>query len=470
MTSVPSAPSERHPDSTALSERHASWLELFFDLIAVAGVAQLAHLLHGSPGRADLGLYCLLYLAFWTAWMCFTTYGNVAAEKVRTRTVLVGMFGLAVMAAAVPGVRTDHATAFALAYVIVRVLASRVWRRRGEVVADWPAAQVTAGVTPWFVSVWAEAPARYWLWAAGLAVDLALTFARSRSQVLARAQKDWEEHEGSRARYGGRARKREGRGSAGRGGSRTGDAGQDGARDGSGAGAGGEGPDRAGGGGRERGHDRASRPRPVAARFDPGHLDERLGLFTLIVLGEGIALGVEAASEAEWDRGLCTMAVGSFALLLSLWALAVRRSCGVPLLGFGVLAPRFALPLHCVSTGALAAVAASLGGAVEHAEGRLPHGMRWLLCGGIAVFLAVGLLAGVVSGRGTRWALAAGLPMAVAPLLLAVSATDWSPATLVWCLVLVARWPWFYERRTRRRSGTGAEDRPTGRREEPEGA
>ncbi|MEW1700487.1 MULTISPECIES: low temperature requirement protein A [unclassified Streptomyces] len=449
MTSAPSAPSERHPDSTALSERHASWLELFFDLIAVAGVAQLAHLLHGSPGRADLGLYCLLYLAFWTAWMCFTTYGNVAAEKVRTRTVLIGMFGLAVMAAAVPGVRTDHATAFALAYVIVRVLASRAWQRRGEVVADWPAAQVTAGVTPWFVSVWAEAPARYWLWAAGLAVDLALTFARSRSRVLARAQKDWEEHEGSRTRNDGRTRKRDGGRSTGRG----------------------EGENRAGDGdeSRERGHDRASRPRPVAARFDPGHLDERLGLFTLIVLGEGIALGVEAASEVEWDSGLCTMAVGSFALLLSLWALAVRRSCGVPLLGFGVLAPRFALPLHCVSTGALAAVAASLGGAVEHAEGRLPYGMRWLLCGGIAVFLAVGLLAGVVSGRGTRWALAAGLPMAVVPLLLAASAADWSPTTLVWSLVLVARWPWFYERRTRRRDGTGADGRPTERRENPEG-
>ncbi|MFE3072425.1 low temperature requirement protein A [Streptomyces sp. NPDC059247] len=449
MTSAPSTPSERHPDSPALSERHASWLELFFDLIAVAGVAQLAHLLHGSPGRADLGLYCLLYLAFWTAWMCFTTYGNVAAEKVHTRTVLTGMFGLAVMAAAVPGVRTDHATAFALAYVIVRVLASRAWRRRGEVVADWPAAQVTAGVTPWFVSVWAGAPARYWLWAAGLAVDLALTFARSRSQVLARAQKDWEEHEGGRARDDGRIRNR----------TRT----RTGKRDG------GEGRDEAGGGSRERGHDRASRPRPVAARFDPGHLDERLGLFTLIVLGEGIALGVEAASEAEWDRGLCTMAAGSFALLLSLWALAVRRSCGVPLLGFGVLAPRFALPLHCVSTGALAAVAASLGGAVEHAEGRLPHGTRWLLCGGIAVFLAVGLLAGVVSGRGTRWALAVGLPMVVVPLPLAASGADWSPTTLVWSLVLVTRWPWFYERRARRRNGTGDDDRPTERREAPEG-
>ncbi|UZX26362.1 hypothetical protein LDH80_00875 [Streptomyces tanashiensis] len=84
----------------------------------------------------------------------------------------------------------------------------------------------------------------------------------------------------------------------------------------------------------------------------------------MIVIGESGALTVEASSEAEWTSRLGSMAAGSFVLLLALWALAVRRSCGVPLLGFGVLPPRFALPLHCVSTGALGAPAASLGGAM----------------------------------------------------------------------------------------------------------
>ncbi|MEU9861245.1 low temperature requirement protein A [Streptomyces sp. NPDC047971] len=390
MTAQPADESAPPPDTSGESERHASWLELFFDLIAVAGVAQLAHLLHGAPGHTDLALYSVLYLAFWTAWMCFTTYGNVAADKVHTRSVLIGMFGLAVMAAAVPEVRSDHADAFALAYVLVRFLASQVWQGRGEVPADWPMAQLSAGVVPWIVSVWADEPLRYWLWAAGLALDLCLTFARSRNQVMARLRGEWEE--------------------------------------------------------RDRRHGQAGAA-PRAARFDPRHLDERLGLFTLIVLGEGIAQGVDAASEAEWNTELCSLAVASFVLLLALWALAVRRSSGVPLLGFGVLAPRFSLPLHCVATGALASLAAALGAAVEHAEGRLPHGMRWLMCGAIAVFLAVGTLAGALSGKGTRWIVAVGLPMVAAPLLLAVVAGHWAPATLVWALVLVARWNWLYEKR-----------------------
>ena len=90
-------------------ERHASWLELFFDLVAVAGISQLAHLLRGAPSLGDVSLYALLYLAFWTAWACIVTYGNVTDEESQAPRVLAAMFGLAVMAAAVTEVRSDRA-------------------------------------------------------------------------------------------------------------------------------------------------------------------------------------------------------------------------------------------------------------------------------------------------------------------------------------------------------------------------
>jgi low temperature requirement protein LtrA len=67
------------------SERHASWLELFFDLVAVAGVAQLSHLLHGNASTRDAGLFVVCFLAFWTAWMCFTVYGNVLYRSIPIR-------------------------------------------------------------------------------------------------------------------------------------------------------------------------------------------------------------------------------------------------------------------------------------------------------------------------------------------------------------------------------------------------
>ena len=83
------------PQPTSEENRHASWLELFFDLVAVAGVAQIAHLLHGVPDMSDLGLYALLFLAFWTAWIVFTLCANVAYENTHVGTVPAAVFGMA---------------------------------------------------------------------------------------------------------------------------------------------------------------------------------------------------------------------------------------------------------------------------------------------------------------------------------------------------------------------------------------
>jgi len=46
-------------------ERHASWAELFFDLVVVAGVAALAHALGLNLDAAAVGFCALLFLAFW---------------------------------------------------------------------------------------------------------------------------------------------------------------------------------------------------------------------------------------------------------------------------------------------------------------------------------------------------------------------------------------------------------------------
>ncbi|MCX5064140.1 low temperature requirement protein A [Streptomyces sp. NBC_00452] len=167
----------------------ASWLELFFDLVAVAGVALIAHLLHGAPDLADVGLYALLFLAFWTAWVCFTLYAYVADEDTRARTVLAAMFGMAVMAAAVPGVHEgddQQARVFALAYILTRGLANRAWQYRRQILVDRPAAQMSLGVIPWIVSIWAHDPVRYWLWALGITLDLYVTFVVSARGIVER--------------------------------------------------------------------------------------------------------------------------------------------------------------------------------------------------------------------------------------------------------------------------------------------
>ncbi|WP_210718704.1 low temperature requirement protein A [Streptomyces galbus] len=261
--------------------RHASWLELFFDLVAVAGVAQLARLLQGEPDAHDVAVYAVLFVTFWTAWISNTLYGDVAAERTRTRTLLLGMFGLTVMAAAVHGVRDgEHARAFALAYVIARLFANRVWQQRHQRVEGWPAARLTLGVAPWIASLWAvEESVRLWLWTVGLLLDLAITLAAPAGRTIRRRVPEPPPR-----------------------------------------------PPR-----RDRG---SGSPVPVTpARLDSEHLAERLGLFVLIVLGEGVYQLVEAASDTPWDRDLHLTAPAAFLTLTLLWSLCLRRGHGgVPFL------------------------------------------------------------------------------------------------------------------------------------------
>ncbi|MEU5953476.1 low temperature requirement protein A [Streptomyces sp. NPDC047525] len=383
-----------------LTERHASWIELFFDLVVVAGVGQLAHLLHEDPSLADAGLYLLLYLAFWTAWACFTVYGNVEGDRVRAPSMLLAMFGLAVMVAAVPGVREDeHVAAFVVAYVFLRWLAGRVWRR-GQVVVDWPLAQFGVGALPWLISLWVQAPARYWLWAAGIALDLVIMLWVDSDRMLRGAREKFDQAV------------------AYRGGGRRNDA---------------------------RRHPEGEAPVIAAAPSESGHLAERLGLFVIIVLGEGVIQITTAASDTPWDAALAVTATGSFALLIGVWTLSLLYGfAGVPHLKPARLPVRFAMLLQCVTTAAIAALAAGLGAAAEHAHGPAPDGVRRLLCASVAAYFGISLLTGLFTGAERPWLLGWSLPCTLAPLALGFFGDGIGVGWLVWALAATVFWQVLY--------------------------
>ena len=299
-------PSAGAPDDTEHEEveRHASWAELFFDLVAVAGVASLAHVLAVELGWASLGLYAVLFLAVWLAWTTFMLYGNVAGSRTHVLRLLIGMFGLGVMAASVPGVthtlldgghETRAVTAFTIAYVVTRVYGAQSWRR-GEVLLDFPVAQHTVGVLPWVISLWTHPPVTVALWALGVAVDLWLVLVVSGNDMLERYENrvsavvDREERAQRRVPRGGPA------------------------------------------GGRRREADAVRQAfQVVPVMTDPAHLAERLGLFVIIVLGEGVVQVVDAASEAVPETGLFLAGLASFVLLAGMFGLSVQYGfAGVP--------------------------------------------------------------------------------------------------------------------------------------------
>ncbi len=356
-------------------DRHASWAELFFDLVVVAGVGTLAHVLAAGITPTSLGLYAVLFLSFWLTWTTFMLYGNVAAERVNIPRLLFGMFGLAVMAASAPGAahaltasEAGHGetptavSAYTLAYVLTRWFGSQSWRR-GEVLLDFPVAQHLAGTLPWLASLWVhDLHMKVWLWAAGVAIDLVLMFAVSGNEMLERYEERAREDD-ARALRGSRR--------GGRGGSAD--------------------PERAA-------KRQARRFSARGVSVDREHLSERLGLFMIIVLGESMIQGVAAASESEDGSALFRSGVASFVLVAGMFALSlVYGHAGLPHLRADRLRPRALLGLHCLVTGVIATVAVALAAVIKHGETPLPDSLRWLLCGAVAAYFALGLVAAIAA-------------------------------------------------------------------------
>ena len=57
-------------------ERHATWLELFFDLVFVISIAEVAHTLEDYRAPADFLGTAGLFVAVWWAWVGYTVYAD----------------------------------------------------------------------------------------------------------------------------------------------------------------------------------------------------------------------------------------------------------------------------------------------------------------------------------------------------------------------------------------------------------
>src|SRR5215216_5398820 len=58
------------------SERHASWLELFFDLVFVLAVSKVASILGSESDLAGFLKYSALFVAVWWSWVGYTFYAD----------------------------------------------------------------------------------------------------------------------------------------------------------------------------------------------------------------------------------------------------------------------------------------------------------------------------------------------------------------------------------------------------------
>src|SRR5919106_5989069 len=103
-------------------ERHATWLELFFDLVFVISIAEVVHTLEDYRTLGDFLGTAGLFVAVWWAWVGYTVYADRfdTDDLLHRALVLAGMLAVIAMALSVHDALHGGAARFALAFVAVR--------------------------------------------------------------------------------------------------------------------------------------------------------------------------------------------------------------------------------------------------------------------------------------------------------------------------------------------------------------
>ena len=168
--------------------RRASWLELFFDLIFVAAVAQVSVPLSTNYTVHGLGRYALMFLLIWWAWLGHTMYSSrFDSDDVLHRLLtFIQMFAAAAMAAnAKAAFDSRDSAGFGAAYAVLRTVQSVQYlraRRLRETRRLTTLYAVGTGVAAvaWAVAATMPVPARFYMWAVALIVDLSTPWIAAR--------------------------------------------------------------------------------------------------------------------------------------------------------------------------------------------------------------------------------------------------------------------------------------------------
>ena len=309
-------------------ERHASWLELFFDLVFVLAVAQVSKTLDHDLTLGGFLRYVALFAPVWWAWVGYSFYADrFESEDLTYRAMMfTGMLTVAALAVNINEAFNSDGTAYAVSYVAVRAvliaLYLRAWRHV-PVARDLCTRYIVGfsiGASLWLASLLVAQPARYWLWGAGLLVEL-LTPLVSSSLVK-----------------------------------RT--------------------------------------------PFDSSHIPERFGLFTIIVLGEAVILAASGVAETDWRASSALAAVIGFAVAAALWwsYFELVETCGLRK-NWIVAGQTYVYGHFPVVVGIIAAGVGSQQAIAEAGSGYLSAGARWVLCGGLALYLVAISLIHLAAGR-----------------------------------------------------------------------
>ncbi len=169
--------------------RHATWLELFYDLVFAVAVSALGSRLSMNVSPLHLVQFVALFVPVWWAWCGHTVYDtrfdtDDLFQRLATFGMMLAASGMAIF---IPQAFEGKAAFFAASFVIARVcllilyMRARYYVPEAHAITDLYLKGFSIGAGLWAISIFVPPPFCYILWTIGLAVDLATPWFGMRS-------------------------------------------------------------------------------------------------------------------------------------------------------------------------------------------------------------------------------------------------------------------------------------------------
>ncbi len=305
-------------------ERHATWLELFYDLVFVVTVSQLSHYLFHDVSLSNFFGFLFLFIPVWWSWIGTTFFATrfYSDDLGHRLLLLLQMGGAGAMAVNISGAFNNTFSGFALSYAFMRLILVieyvRVFRTIKSSESANPLVKryiigFSIAAIIWLISAFVPiTEIRFALWVIGLIIDFATPISISK----------------------------------------------------------------------------------LTSKFSPhiSHLPERMGLFTLIVLGESIVGIVNGMTEQVWDVYSVIEASLGLCISFSLWWLYFDSTGRLPI---QILREKGRISLYLIwlyTHFPLVVAITAVGVGIRRLVSSEQHSVLstsdlWLICGSVAISL-----------------------------------------------------------------------------------